>query len=112
MFEQLTQFDLHHRVAEQAAATLVFFTAPACGSCRHLKTVLKTVAERHRDWRIFEVDAQHESGLTREFEVYHLPAMFLFSQGDFHAELHCEANPGAVERAVAEALAQPRMEAP
>ena len=112
MFEQLTQHNLHHRVAEQAAPTLVFFTAPACASCRHLKAVLARVAARQPGWRIFEVDAQRESGLVNEFEVFHLPSMFLFSAGDYHAELSCEANPTAIEQAIAAALRQPRREAP
>jgi thioredoxin-like negative regulator of GroEL len=112
MFEKLTQFNLHHRVAEQATPTLVFFTAPACASCRHLKAVLQLVASRQPDWRIFEVNAQQESGLVNEFEVFHLPSMFLFSAGDYHAELSCEANPAAIETAIEAALHQPRMEAP
>jgi len=112
MFEKLTQFNLHHRVAEHPAPTLVFFSAPACASCRHLKAVLKRVAGRHPVWRIFEVDAQQESGLVSEFEVFHLPSMFLFSEGDYHAELNCAATPANIESAIEDALRQPRMEAP
>jgi thioredoxin-like negative regulator of GroEL len=112
MFENLTQFDLHHRIAEHDTPTLVFFSSVDCGSCRYLKASLGSVKARHPDWHIFEVDAQHEMGLTREFEVFHLPALFLFSDGEFHAQLHCEAAPGKIEHAVSEALAQPAQEAP
>jgi thioredoxin-like negative regulator of GroEL len=112
MFEKLTQFDLHHRIAEQDTPTLVFFSSVSCGSCRHLKTTLASVKDRHPDWRFFEVDAQHEMGLAREFEVFHLPALFLFADGEYHAQLHCEAAPAKIEHAVSEALIQPAQEAP
>ena len=112
MFARLTQFDLHHRIAEQTATTLVFFTSPACASCRHLKVVLGEISARHPEWRVFEVDAQQEAGLVNEFDVFHLPSLFLFARGDFHAALSCEASPGAIEAAVASALLQPAQEAP
>lgn len=112
MLEQLTQFDLHHRIAELAQTTLVLFTSADCGSCRHLKAVLTRISQSHRDWRVYEVDAQAEMGLTREFEVFHLPALFLFSAGQFHAELQCPASVGAIENAVAAALLEPAGEAP
>jgi thioredoxin-like negative regulator of GroEL len=112
MFESLTQFDLHHRVAEQRTPTLVFFSSVGCGACRHLKTSLTSVKARRPDWQIFEVDAQHEMGLTREFEVFHLPSLFLFADGQYHAQLHCEAVPGKIEHAVEQALKQPAEDAP
>jgi len=112
MFEKLTQFDLHQRIAAQPASALVFFSGEGCSSCRHLKRVLTQVSARRPDWSIFEVDAQAEMGLTREFEVFHLPTLFLFQDGEFHCELHCEARAEAIEAAVSEALARPPQEAP
>ena len=112
MLEKLTQFDLHHRIAEQPATSLVLFTSVACASCRYFKVILTKVAELHEDWHVYEVDAQHEMGLTREFEVFHLPALFLFHAGEFHAELHCQASIEAVELAVSDALRKPAREAP
>ena len=37
MFEKLSQFDLHHRIAEKQDPALVFFTSTECGACRHIK---------------------------------------------------------------------------
>ena len=112
MFENLNQSDFHHRLAELQNPSLVFFTSKDCGSCRHLKAILTSVQQLNPDWHIFEVDAQIEMGLTREFEIFHLPALFLFANGDFHAELRCESVPGAIQRAVRDALQQPPQEAP
>ncbi len=108
----MSQFDLYQRIAEAPAPTLVFFTSPACGACRHLKQVLHEVQTRHPDWRIFEIDAVQEGGLVNEFEVFHLPALFLFSGGDYHRALNCEARTDTIERAVETALRLPAEEAP
>jgi len=108
----MSQFDLHHRISEAPAPTLVFFTSPACGACHHLKQVLREVQTRHPDWRIYEIDAVQEGGLVREFEVFHLPALFLFSDGNYHCTLDCEARTDAIERAVEAALRLPPEEAP
>jgi thioredoxin 1 len=112
MFPQLSQSDLHHRIAENPAPTIVFFRSDACSSCRHLHKILEQVHRHRPDWLVYEVDAQAEIGLTREFEIFHLPAIFLFKQGDFHCEISCEASPSAVEEAVTEAMRQPAQEAP
>lgn len=112
MFQQLSQFDLHHRLAAEKADSLVFFGTRECASCRHLKQVLGQLAERRPAWRIFEVDAEKDMALTREFEIFHLPALFLFHQGAYHRQLQCQATPAAIEAAVAQALQQPPEEAP
>ena len=112
MFDQLSQFDLHHRLADSEGVALVMFTAPSCGACRHLRGVLDVLRRRHPQWQIFEVDAQRDIALVREFDVFHLPALFLFQAGQFHCPLHAEASPNAIESAVGEALANPAEEAP
>jgi thioredoxin 1 len=112
VFEQLTQFDLHHRLAETDGVALVFFSAPTCGACRHLRGVLDNLRQRLPQWQVYEVDAQQDLALVREFEVFHLPALFLFHAGHFHCPLHAEASPAAIEKAVAQALASPAKEAP
>lgn len=112
MFEKLNQFNLHHQVAAEACPTLVFFTAEGCSACHYLKQILSQISKKNPPWRIFEVDAAQEMGLTREFEVFHLPALFLFHNGEFHAELQCEARIPAIESAVEAALQRPPQEAP
>jgi thioredoxin-like negative regulator of GroEL len=112
MFPQLSQFDLHHRIAENRAPTIVFFSSDGCSSCRHLQQILEQVQSRRPEWLVYEVDAQAEMGLTQEFEIFHLPAMFLFKKGNFHREISCEASPSAIEEAVTAAMRQPAQEAP
>ena len=64
------------------------------------------------DLQVFEVDAGEDLALTREFEVFHLPAMFLFRDGEYHCELHSEAQPQRLRAEIDEALAGSAQEAP
>jgi thioredoxin 1 len=108
----LDQFTFHHVLAETPGTALVIFTGPHCGACRRVKGLLWTLVARGEPWTLYEVDASRDAGLAREFEVFHLPSLFLFRDGQYHAPLHAEALPAAIRSAVAETLAQPAREAP
>ncbi|OBS08548.1 thioredoxin family protein [Acidihalobacter prosperus] len=111
-FPVLTQFDFHHRLAETPGTALVLFTAPGCGACRRMRAALAALAPEHPEWRIFEVDAGQDLALTREFEVFHLPGLFLYRGGRYHAALEVASIPARVEAAVDALSAQPPEEAP
>ncbi len=110
--EQLSQFDFHHTLAQAEGVSLVYFTAPGCGACRQLKHILESSPQEFALLNVFEVDAQQDMALTREFEVFHLPAMFLYKDGHFHAPIHAEPQPASLIAAIEAALAQPPQEAP
>lgn len=111
-FVALSQFDFHARLADSAGPALILFTAAGCGSCRHLRGVLREVRRREPAWRIYEVDAQRDAALTNEFEVFHLPTVFLFNDGNFHCQLQAEAGPSAIISATRSALQRAPQEAP
>jgi thioredoxin-like negative regulator of GroEL len=108
----LTQFDFHHRLGDSAGVSIVMFGTVGCGGCRHLHRVLQQVARQRPKWHLFEVDAHLDAALCNEFEVFHLPSMFLFLNGTFHCALHAEARPAAVIAAAEAALAAPAEDAP
>lgn len=110
--QALSQFDFHHVLAATPGTSLVMFGADTCGSCRHLERVLSELADRAPALHLFEVDAQRDTALVREFEVFHLPSLFLFQDGHFHCELHSPAEAGALQKHIAQALAAPPQEAP
>jgi len=91
---------------------LVLFTSPECGSCRQIKQLLPKLLETNPDWQLYEVDAQQEMGLTQEFEVFHLPTLFLYNAVSFHCEFRAQATLTDIQDKVAEALQQPAQEAP
>jgi thioredoxin 1 len=111
-FPGLTQFDFHHTIEELRGTSLVIFTSEGCASCRHWRRLLGDYRARHPDVRIFEVDAQRDLALTREFEVFHLPALFVFRDGAFHGGVQSEARVDALAIALARALAAPPQESP
>ncbi len=109
---QLSQFDFHHVLNETPSTSVVMFGSPECGACRRLKQAFDQLAQIAPELHLFEVDVQRDTALAREFEVFHLPSMFLFQNGRYHAPLHSHATPDALQRQIALALAQPAQEAP
>jgi thioredoxin-like negative regulator of GroEL len=108
----LDQFNFHHRLAATRGVALVFFTSADCGSCRLWKRLLGQYRGHGGDFSVYEVDAQRDMALTREFEVFHLPALFLYRDGHYHGPLQCEAQAAALTRAIEAALAAPAQELP
>lgn len=108
----LSQFEFHPRIEATPGPALVMFGSVGCGGCRHLRRILREVAAARPAWQLFEVDAQVDAALCSEFEVFHLPTLFLFDRGRFHCELHAEARPQAIVDAAELALLGPAEEAP
>ena len=109
---RLNQFDFHPTLAEKKGVSLIMFTAPGCGSCRQLRQVLEGHPQEFADLHLFEVDAQQDQALTNEFDVFHLPSLFLFRDGQFHAQIEAEPLPQQIKDAIAAALAEGPQEAP
>ena len=110
--QPLDELRFYRVLGTTPGVALVFFTAVGCSSCRTWKRLLQDYVREHHDIRVFEIDAQISMGLAREYEVFHLPALFLFVDGEFHCALHCEARPGALRAAIDAAMAAPAQEAP
>lgn len=109
---KLDEFNYHHDISANSGVSLVFFTGPDCGSCHHLRRVLTHYLELYNDLSVFEVDAAASAALVNEFNIFHLPAMFLYKGGHYHCEFHSEALPAKIHQAVKQALALPAEEEP
>lgn len=110
--EQISEFEFYARLREQSGMVLLLFTAPACASCRAFKGLLREYEMLRDDFQVWEADAVENPGLVREYEVFHLPALFLFQDGHYWRPIVCEARPAALHQAVTEALALPPLEPP
>ncbi|MEJ2509321.1 MAG: thioredoxin family protein [Gammaproteobacteria bacterium] len=112
----LEEPDFYRVLAATQGPALIFFTSIGCASCRAWHRLLQEYQSdargRRRGLSIFSVDAQANMGLVREYEVFHLPALFLFRDGEFHCALHCEARIAELDEAIGAALAGPAQEAP
>lgn len=92
--------------------SLVIFTSTGCASCRAWKEVLQDYLSINSDIVIYEVDAHESMALANEYEIFHLPALFLFKDGEFHCELNCEANLERIHQAISDSLQGPAQEEP
>jgi len=108
----LTQFDFYPQIEQTKGLSLIYFTAHFCASCKHLTHILSQLAEEQKDVSIFQVDAQQDQALVAEYEVFHLPAMFLFHNGHYHAQLQCEARIPNILNAIKRAAELPAEDAP
>ena len=106
----LDESSYHRRLAQTPGIALVLFSSSACGTCRVVERRLPEAAPSGT--HLFKVDVQRATALAREFEIFHLPALFLYAQGHFHARLNCEVSASTLGAALDRALALPAEEEP
>lgn len=53
----------------------------------------------------YEVDVSEATGVARSFGIFHLPTVYLYRDGRFHAELQCEARHESILQAAHDLLA-------
>ena len=104
---QLSEGDFHRRVAATSGVATVLFTAPRCGACQAWKRVLPEALAGIAD-HLYEVDVAEATGVARGYDIFHLPTIYLYRDGRFHAELQCEARRDAVRTAAQALLAAGR----
>jgi len=111
-FTVLSDQDFYAVLSSAPGVSVVFFTNPGCASCRAWRAVLHKFQGERPQLQIYEVDAQTSSALTQEYAIFHLPALFVFVDGEFHAPLQCEARVSVLHAAVTSIVSAPAMEAP
>ena len=110
-FSPLAEGEFHARLAATSGVAVVLFSAPTCGACRAWKQLLpRTLAGRVS--ALYEVDVSEATGVARYFGIFHLPTLYLYRDGQFHAELQCEAQREAIRQAVLGLLAAPAQDEP
>ena len=108
----IEQFEFHQTLENSSGTAIVFFSSRECLSCRYWQQLLEHYSKLHPEVHIFKIDAGRDQALTEEFGVFHLPALFLYQNGEYHSPLQCEANVAALEKGIEEALAAPAQEMP
>ncbi len=111
LLQALSEFDFHPRLAAASGVSLVLFTAPGCGSCRAWLRLLEEFSSPLLQ-NGYVVDVQTATALAYEYEVFHLPSLFLFADGKFHAPLHAEARAASLHQAIADTLSRAPQEEP
>jgi thioredoxin-like negative regulator of GroEL len=114
--EELDEFNFHSTISDTSGISLVFFTGPHCGSCHHLRDLLSRENQQFTHhfsvFNAFEIKADKATALVNEFNVFHLPTIFLYRNGQFHCELQSQAHPQEIIEAIDLALTRPAEEEP
>ena len=90
---------------------VVLFSAPHCGGCRAWKRLLPEALEKVAT-AFYEVDVSEATGVARSFDIFHLPTVYLYRDGRFHAELQCEARLDTIRQTAEQLLAAPAQDEP
>ena len=110
-FSRLAEGEFHARLAAVSGVAVVLFSVPHCGACRAWKQLLPQALADMAD-TFYEVDVSEVTGVARSFGIFHLPTLYLYRDGQFHAELQCEARREAIRQAVLGLLASPAQDEP
>jgi thioredoxin-like negative regulator of GroEL len=110
-FATLTEGGFHARLAATPGVGVVLFSAPRCGACRIWKRLLPEALAGIAQ-AFYEVDVGEATGVARYYGIFHLPAIHLYRDGRFHAELQCEANVGRVRETATWMLKEAAREEP
>lgn len=111
VYEPLTEGDYHARIARASGHATVLFSHVHCASCRAWKRLLPE-ALSIRVQHFFEVDVALDTGAARYFGIFHLPTIYLYRNGQFHAELQSAARIDAIQHAVDTLFDLPAQEEP
>lgn len=110
--QTLNDANFYSVIQATSGICVVFFTSEGCNSCRYWKELLSQLVTKRPSLRVYEIDAQQSMGLTQEYEVFHLPALFVFVNGQYHAPLQCEARLDTIDQTLDKLVASPSQEAP
>jgi thioredoxin 1 len=110
-FSPLAEGEFHARLSTTSGVAVVLFSAPACGACQGWKRLLPTALAGVVS-ALYEVDVSEATGVARYFGIFHLPTLYLYRDGQFHAELQCEARREAIQQAALGLLDAPAQDEP
>lgn len=108
---RVAEGEFHARLAATDGVAVVLFSTAHCGACRAWKRLLPDALASMAD-AFYEVDVSEATGVARYFGIFHLPTIYLYRDGCFHAELQCEAKSDAIRLAARELLAAPPQDEP
>ena len=110
-FDSLSEGDYHIRLSHTPGRAVVLFTSPHCGACRAWKRLLPEALSAITT-HFYEVDVASATGMARYFGIFHLPTIYLYREGHFHAQLQVEAGPEAIAAAARHLFAAAAQEEP
>jgi thiol-disulfide isomerase/thioredoxin len=103
----LTDQSLYPSLEALDRPALVAFGTPGCGACRRLRALLPELSAALPEVAVFYAEADRCPGVLADLEAFHLPALFVFRDGDAHAGLSAPLSIPALVAAARAALDGP-----
>lgn len=99
---ELTDFDIDQQLLALGGVSLVVFISVGCSSCRWARARLPEL-ELPID-RLCWVDAGDNGGAVQRYQVFHLPALFVVRDGEFHGALQSRLTQQDLSESLRQAL--------
>ena len=99
---ELTDLTIDHVLLDAPGTSLLIFTGAGCASCRVARRELQRLPLAVQ--RLCWIDAGDNFGAVQRYEVFHLPAIFVVHNGQFHGALNARLLAGEIDLRVREAL--------
>ncbi|MDH0744775.1 thioredoxin family protein [Pseudomonas sp. GD03842] len=100
----LTDFDVDQQLLALPGTSLLIFTSVGCSNCRWARQRLPELALPVE--RLCWIDAEENGGAVQRYGVFHLPALFVVRDGEFHGALRSELSVGAISQGLTHALSR------
>lgn len=110
-WQTVAEADFHRTLRATAGVALVLFGQPGCGACRAALHRVPSLASGSVG-SLWRVDVSVAAGLSHEFALFHLPALYLYRDGVFHAELRTALQSPQFAQALATTLGAVAQEPP
>lgn len=99
---ELSDFDIDRQLLTMPGVSLVIFTGAGCSVCRWAHQALPAMSLPID--RLCWVDAEGNGGSVQRYGVFHLPALFVVRDGQFHGALHCRLSSDQLIRHLSQLL--------
>ena len=103
----LSDQQFYPHLEDLGGAALVAFGTPGCGACRRLRSLLPALRTALPEVAVLYAEAERCPGVLADLEVFHLPALFVFVDGEVHAAVEAPLSPPLLAGAARRALSAP-----
>ncbi|WP_256666338.1 MULTISPECIES: thioredoxin [unclassified Pseudomonas] len=107
---ELTDLDIDQQLLGLPGTSLLVFTSVGCSSCRWARQQLPGWALPVD--RVCWIDAGHNGGAVERYQIFHLPALFVVCDGQFHGALQARLTASDLTHGVEQALTRKPEELP
>ena len=77
-----TKESFKKEVIDTKGLVLVDFNADWCGPCQMLKPILEQLSSKDNNFKIVSVNIDEESDLADKYEVFSIPCLVVFKDGE------------------------------